>query len=81
MIVNNPYKNLNLTNPMRRNSASLMGALHPVLFFLVIYGISFFLALFVCRTVYYSMNDGGTINSKAPRAEAYSTQMLTTALK
>ncbi len=34
-----------------------MGALHPVLFFLFIYGISLILAIFVCRTVYYSMND------------------------
>jgi hypothetical protein len=33
-----------------------MGALHPVLFFTLIYGISLFLAIFVCRTVYYSVN-------------------------
>ena len=42
---------------MRRNSTSSMGALHPVLFFMFIYGISLFLALFVCRTVYYSINN------------------------
>jgi hypothetical protein len=42
---------------MRRNSThTSLGALHPVLFFLFIYGISLFLALFVCRTVYYSLN-------------------------
>lgn len=34
-----------------------MGALHPVLFFMLVYGISLFLAIFVCRTVYYSVND------------------------
>lgn len=34
-----------------------MGAFHPVLFFVVIYGISLFLALFVCNTVYHSLND------------------------
>ena len=33
-----------------------MGALHPVLFFLFVYGISLILAIFVCRTVYYSVN-------------------------
>ena len=33
-----------------------MGALHPVLFFIFIYGISLFLALFVCRTVFYALN-------------------------
>lgn len=42
---------------MRRNSTSSLGALHPVLFFFVVYGISLFLALFVCRTVYFSIND------------------------
>jgi hypothetical protein len=33
-----------------------MGAMHPVIFFLCVYGIALFLALFVCRTVYYSIN-------------------------
>lgn len=42
---------------MRRNSTSAMGALHPVFFFMLVYGISLFLAIFVCRTVYYSIND------------------------
>jgi hypothetical protein len=50
---------------MRRNSTSSLGALHPVLFFFVVYGISLFLALFVCRTVYYSINDEASVQSKA----------------
>lgn len=66
---------------MRRNSTSAMGALHPVLFFLVIYGISLFLAIFVCRTIYYSINDEGTAGSKTVQADIYSTQVHTTALK
>jgi flagellar biosynthesis protein FliP len=66
---------------MRRNSTSAMGALHPVLFFLVIYGISLFLAIFVCRTVYYSINSDGVANSKSIQADIYSTQPHTTALK
>lgn len=41
---------------MTRNSTSTMGALHPVMFFILIYGISLFMALFVCRAVYYSIN-------------------------
>jgi hypothetical protein len=41
---------------MRRNSTSL-GAFHPILFFLCVYGISLFLAIFVCRTVYNSLHD------------------------
>jgi hypothetical protein len=66
---------------MRRNSTSAMGALHPLLFFFVIYGISLFLALFICRTVYYSINNDGTANSKSIQANMYSTQTPVTALK
>jgi hypothetical protein len=63
---------------MRRNST--LGALHPILFFVVIYGISLFLAIFVCRTVYYSINGDG-ISSKSLQADIYSTKTNTTALK
>jgi hypothetical protein len=42
---------------MNRNSTSSVGALHPVLFFAIVYAISLFLALFVCSTVYYTFND------------------------
>jgi hypothetical protein len=41
---------------MRRNSTSTIGALHPIMFFILIYGISVCMALFVCRTVYISIN-------------------------
>jgi hypothetical protein len=41
---------------MNRNASSSMGALHPILFFMLVYGISLFLAFYVCRTVYYSIN-------------------------
>ena len=66
---------------MRRNSTSAMGALHPVLFFLVIYGISLFLAIFVCRTVYYSINGDSVDGSGTVHTEMYSTSVQTTALK
>ena len=66
---------------MRRNSTSAMGALHPVLFFLVIYGISLFLAIFICRTVYYSINNDGITSSSTVQTSIYSTQSQTTALK
>ena len=45
---------------MNRNSTSSMGALHPVLFFMLVYGISLFLAFYVCRTVYYTINSEET---------------------
>ena len=63
---------------MRRNSTSAMGALHPVLFFLVIYGISLFLAIFVCRTVYYSINSD-MASSKTIKADIYSANTNATA--
>jgi hypothetical protein len=66
---------------MRRNSTSPIGTLHPILFFLVIYGISLFLAIFVCRTVYYSINGAEATNSNIVNAATYSTAASTTALK
>lgn len=33
-----------------------MGALHPVLFFVLVYIISILMALFVCRAIYISVN-------------------------
>lgn len=41
---------------MKRNNTAF-GALHPILFFTGIYTIALFLAFFVCRTVFYSLND------------------------
>lgn len=64
---------------MRRTSTSAMGALHPIMFFLVIYGISLFLAIFVCRTVYYNINEDGVATSKA--LQEVSASVNTTALK
>ena len=50
---------------MNRNSNASMGALHPVLFFMLVYGISLFLAFYVCRTVYYTINgDEPTVQNK-----------------
>ncbi|RYZ21023.1 MAG: hypothetical protein EOO16_14550 [Chitinophagaceae bacterium] len=41
---------------MKQRSQAPMGALHPVLFFVLVYGITLFMALFVCRSVYYGIN-------------------------
>lgn len=50
---------------MKRNSMTLMGALHPVLFLLLIYVISIVLAFFVCTTVYNSLHSGSPLSGKA----------------
>jgi hypothetical protein len=49
--------------PMNRNSASSLGAFHPIIFFFVVYGISLFLAFFVCRTVYYTIYGDEVVNT------------------
>ena len=65
---------------MRRNSTSAMGAFHPVLFFMFIYGISLLLAIFVCRTVYNSLNDS-TGSSQTVQAQYTATNSDATALR
>lgn len=52
------------TNPMKRNSTSTIGALHPIMFFFLVYGISLFLALFVCRAVYFNIH-GEEVNAQS----------------
>ncbi|MDB5251383.1 MAG: hypothetical protein JWP27_552 [Flaviaesturariibacter sp.] len=58
---------------MKHNSTSTLGALHPIMFFIVVYGISLFLALFVCRTIYFGINEKTTGQtegkSAAPQSE------------
>lgn len=54
---------------MKQNSTSSLGALHPILFFMMVYGISLFLALAVCRTVYYNINGEELSSSKEPAAQ------------
>jgi len=59
-----------------------MGALHPILFFTLVYGISLFLAIFVCRTIYYSINEEPTASSNQNIQANYSaTNSSATALR
>lgn len=68
---------------MRRNSTSSIGALHPILFFMFIYGISLFMAIFVCRTVYNSVYDEPVSNNtdKNPQNNLAASAISATALK
>jgi hypothetical protein len=68
---------------MNRRSTSSLGALHPVLFFLCIYGISLVLAIFVCRTVYFSINSESPSTSQEVMKASlgYSSASNATALK
>jgi hypothetical protein len=63
---------------MNRNSTSSMGALHPVLFFLLVYGISLFLAFYVCRTVYFTINgDDTAVQNKLNAVNTATTAAIT----
>lgn len=56
---------------MRRNSTSSVGALHPVLFMLLVYIISVVLAFFVCRIIYFSIHGAtASVNTGVEKAEA-----------
>ena len=66
---------------MRRNSTPAMGAFHPVLFFMFVYGISLFLAIFVCRTVYYSVSDHPSNSSKTAQPKFTASNSNATALR
>ena len=50
---------------MNRNSTSPVGALHPVIFMIVVYIISVVLAFFVCRMIYFSINQTASVNDDA----------------
>ena len=63
---------------MKHNSTSSLGALHPILFFMVVYGISLFLALFVCRTIYDGINEGS--KSEVQSADQLKAPSLTAAV-
>jgi hypothetical protein len=63
---------------MSRKSTSSVGAFHPILFFVVIYGISLFLAFFVCSSVYYSINDNEELTAQAATPQPYELDNTTT---
>lgn len=54
---------------MRRNSTSSLGAFHPIIFFVIVYAISLFLAFFVCSTVYYTFHEEETATDNATMAQ------------
>ena len=54
---------------MSRKTNSSVGAFHPILFFVVIYGISLFLAFFVCSSVYYSINDTDEVTNQTAQQQ------------
>ena len=43
---------------MKRKPVSTFGALHPELFFTLVYIVALFFSIFICSTLFYSCNSG-----------------------
>jgi hypothetical protein len=41
---------------MKRKSVSPVGALHPILFFAGVYIVALFFSIFICSSIFYSLN-------------------------
>ena len=39
-----------------KSSKSTIGALHPILFFIGVYVVALFFSMFICSTVFYTLN-------------------------
>ena len=66
---------------MSRKTNSSVGAFHPILFFVVIYGISLFLAFFVCSSVYYSIHDKDEVGTQTASQQYELDNTTATALR
>jgi cytoskeletal protein RodZ len=45
---------------MKAKKLTSVGALHPILFFAVMYVVVLFLSIFICSSLFYSLNSDGT---------------------
>lgn len=55
---------------MSYRSNHSVGAMHPILFFVIVYGIALFMAFFICNTVYSNWQKAGP-GIAAGRAAVY----------
>lgn len=53
---------------MSYRSNHSVGAMHPILFFVIVYGIALFLAFFICNTVYSNWQKTGAGIAANPSA-------------
>jgi len=54
---------LKTKNPdaMKTKPFSTMGALHPVLFFVVVYGVALLFSIFICSSLFYSCKSNSNV--------------------
>ena len=53
-------------------SKSAIGALHPILFFVVMYVVVLFLSIFICSSLFYSFNGRPSDDNTAQMADKQS---------
>lgn len=46
---------------MRRRTITPLGALHPILFFAGVYAVALFFSIFICSTLFYSINSTDSV--------------------
>lgn len=69
---------------MKAKTFNSLGALHPVIFFAVMYVVVLFLSIFICSSLFYSLNsDSASIDKKIPaptEQKAFPVQVSTAAV-
>lgn len=45
-----------------RTKSNSFGALHPILFFVVMYVVVLFMSIFICSSLFYTFNGGSSSN-------------------
>lgn len=69
---------------MKATKVTSVGALHPILFFAVMYVVVLFLSIFICSSLFYSLNttseDIVTTNSQPAKQAAFPVQVSTAAV-
>lgn len=55
---------------MKSKTLNSVGALHPILFFAVMYVVVLFLSIFICSSLFYSFNSGSANNMPEKTAQA-----------
>jgi hypothetical protein len=69
---------------MKAKRLSSVGALHPILFFAVMYVVVLFLSIFICSSLFYSLNSSSedvvTNTTETANQSAFPVQVSTAAV-
>ena len=69
---------------MRTKRSTTMGALHPILFFAVMYVVVLFFSIFICSSLFYSLNadsEEATVKTEQPeKQKSFPVQVSTAAV-